>query len=110
MQNKNTKFILQLLFVALYVIVCVSAENLVIDDAYITFQYAKNLAEFGKPWYNLDPTFQGNGQTSILWMVLLSIIHFFGLKIEIFFLWLNIGFGSFLIIKLIDFSRKKCHI
>lgn len=105
MQNKNTKFILQLLFVALYVIVCVSAENLVIDDAYITFQYAKNLAEFGKPWYNLDPTFQGNGQTSILWMVLLSIIHFFGLKIEIFFLWLNIGFGSFLIIKLIDFLK-----
>lgn len=104
-QNKNIKLILQLLFVALYVIVCVSAENLVIDDAYITFQYSKNFAEFGKPWYNLDPTFQGNGQTSILWMVLLSVIHFFGLKIEVFFLWLNIGFGSFLIIKLIDFLK-----
>lgn len=86
---------------------CLSSVKLVIDDAYITFQYAKNLAVFGKPWYNLDPSFQGNGQTSILWMVLLAIIHFFGLKIEIFFLWLNIGFGSFLIIKLIDFLEFK---
>lgn len=100
---KNTQYILQLTLVALYIILCFSATNLIIDDAYITFQYSKNLAEFGKPWYNLDPTFQGNGQTSILWMLILSMIHFFGLKIEVFFLWINIGLGSFLIIKLIHF-------
>lgn len=103
MKSRNSQFIRQLFFVLIYMILCVSSVNLIIDDAYITFQYAKNFAEFGKPWYNLDPTFQGNGQTSILWMVLLAIINFVGLKSDIFFLWLNIGFGSYLIIKLVDF-------
>ena len=103
MKNRNTRFILQLFFVALFSISCLMAENLVIDDAYITFQYAKNFAEFGKPWYNLDSAFQGNGQTSLLWMWILAILRVLGFKQEVFFLWLNIGFGSFLIIKLINF-------
>lgn len=103
MTTRNTKFILQLVFVAIFWILCLTAGNLIIDDAYITFQYAKNFAAFGKPWYNLDPVFQGNGQTSLLWMWILALLRVFGLKQEIFFLWLNIGFGSFLIIKLIHF-------
>ncbi len=105
MKNKHCKFYLQLFFVAIYIILCISANDLVIDDAYITFQYAKNLAEFGKPWYNLDPYFQGNGQTSLLWMWILSIFQYIGLKQDIFFLLINIGLGSYLIIKLIDFLK-----
>lgn len=29
-------------------------RNLIIDDAFTTFQYAKSFAEHFKPWYNLD--------------------------------------------------------
>ncbi len=104
------KLSLQLFFVFAYIILCITASTMVIDDAFITFQYSKNFGEFGKPWYNLDPTYQGNGQTSILWMFVLSIFPILGLKIELFFLWVNIGLGSFLILKLIEFlnfSTKK---
>ncbi|MCP2037851.1 hypothetical protein [Chryseobacterium sp. HSC-36S06] len=107
MEHISKTFHLQLFFVLSYILLCVSSVELIIDDAYITFQYAKNLAHFGKPWYNLDPTFQGNGQTSILWMAILAGLNFTGLKVEYFFMVINIGVGSFLIIKLVEFLQWK---
>lgn len=86
---------------AFYFFLCITSANTIIDDAYISFNYAKNFSEHGKPWYNLDPYFQGNGQTSLLWMWILAVFNSFNCKPEFSFMWLNIGMGSFLIIKLV---------
>lgn len=48
-----------------------------LDDAYITLTYSKHFFEHGKPWYNLVDTVQGNGQTSILWMLIQSVFFVF---------------------------------
>ena len=45
-----------------------SLYDFICDDAYITFRYAKNLAEHGAPLYNLDERVEG--YTNFLWMVL----------------------------------------
>ncbi|WP_185269279.1 hypothetical protein [Chryseobacterium indologenes] len=45
-------------------------RNDIIDDAYITLTYARNLFEYGKPHYLVVDDYQGNGQTSILWMLI----------------------------------------
>lgn len=92
--------ILWLIFCLGLTFLVVFNRNLVIDDAYITFQYAKNFAEYFKPWYNLDPEFQGNGQTSILWMLVWSLFNFFRWPSEQIFYLINLLLGYILIWKM----------
>ena len=42
------------------------------DDAYITFRYARNLAETGLPVYNLNPLERVEGYTNPGWVFLLA--------------------------------------
>lgn len=49
-----------------------------LDDAYITLTYSKHFFYEGKPWYNLADTVHGNGQTSVLWMMIQSLSFHFG--------------------------------
>lgn len=116
MQNhfilKNRHFIpaLVILFSGLFVVLLSRFLHLVIDDAYITFQYAKNFSEHLKPWYNLDSEFQGNGQTSLLWLWILSSLNFFNFKPEHSFYFINIILGFYLIHQLINqsvFNKKN---
>ncbi|PQA92302.1 hypothetical protein B0A69_14725 [Chryseobacterium shigense] len=44
-----------------------------LDDSYITLTYSKHFFYEGKPWYNLADTVHGNGQTSVLWMMIQSL-------------------------------------
>jgi len=92
------------LFFAIFVIL---NKDLIIDDAYITFQYSRNFAEHLKPWYNLDAFYQGNGQTSLLWMWILSVLNFFGLKSEHSFYIANLIIGFFLIHQSVSLSLKE---
>ena len=57
--------------------VVLSLGETFLDDAYITLTYSKHFFEHGKPWYNLVDTLQGNGQTSILWMLIQSVFFVF---------------------------------
>lgn len=52
-------------------------RNTFLDDSYITFTYSKHFFQEGKPWYNITDEFQGNGQTSILWMLIQSLFFYF---------------------------------
>jgi arabinofuranosyltransferase len=45
-----------------------------VDDAFITFRYAENLALHAHPAFNLTGT-PADGNTSVLWMLLLSVVH-----------------------------------
>ncbi|WP_259828430.1 hypothetical protein [Chryseobacterium pyrolae] len=49
-----------------------------LDDAYITLTYSKHFFQEGKPWYNVIDTVHGNGQTSVLWMIIQSLFFNFG--------------------------------
>jgi len=46
--------------------------DFICDDAYITFRYARNLAEHGAPLYNLDERVEG--YTNFLWMILAAAL------------------------------------
>lgn len=54
-----------------------------IDDAYITFRYAKNLAAGWGPTYNpgLPPV---EGYTTFLWMLAMTLPHFVGVNVATF--------------------------
>ncbi|QIG88912.1 hypothetical protein G6R40_04160 [Chryseobacterium sp. POL2] len=100
------KLILGLLLSIFFSVIVILNRDLVIDDAFITFQYAKNFAEHFKPWYNLDPFYQGNGQTSVLWMLVLSVFNVFGIASEDIFYILNLILGYVLIYQFINHFFK----
>ena len=99
--------ILILILCSVFCVFVILNRTLIIDDAYITFQYARNFAEHLKPWYNLDPFYQGNGQTSLLWMGVLSAFNWVGLKSEKIFYIVNILIGIFLIIQAVSLIFKE---
>lgn len=49
------------------------------DDSYIHFVYAENLAEHGRLFFN-DPGENGVGSSSLLWVLILAAAHWFGLS------------------------------
>lgn len=60
---------------ALVVIAVLHASrwSFVCDDAYISFRYAKNLAEHGELAFNVAPLERVEGYTNFLWVVVLAI-------------------------------------
>lgn len=96
------KRILIAFFSLSFIILLIGKHDLIIDDSFITFQYSKNFAEHFKPWYNLDPAYQGNGQTSLLWMWILALFAFLQIKPEDSFIIINLILGLFLIYKLVN--------
>lgn len=63
----------------------------IVDDAYIYFRYAENLAKHGELTWNVGGE-KVEGYTGILWVLLLAAGIKFGIKPEIFFVILNILF------------------
>ncbi len=59
------------------------------DDSYITYRYARNLADGVGPVWN--PGEHVEGYTSFLWMLLLALMHLAGIDIEFAALLLGIG-------------------
>ncbi len=60
------------------------------DDAYIHFVYARNLAEHGKLMFN-SPTEKGVGTSSPLWVFLLTVGYWAGIPLHILAKGLGIG-------------------
>ncbi len=54
-----------------------------LDDAYITYQFSKNLAESGKIIWSLNDLAPIYGSTTFLYTLLLSLCHLIGLEIPI---------------------------
>ncbi len=98
------------LFCAGFTIFLSNLLDHIIDDSYITFQYVKNFSEHFRPWYNLDPEYQGNGQTSLLWLWTLTFFKWLGFRPEYSFYTINLFFGFYLIYQLVinqDFKLTK---
>jgi len=69
------------------------------DDSYITYRYARNLADGVGPVWN--PGEHVEGYTSFLWMLLLALMHLAGIDIE--FAALLLGIGS-----MVEIGRASC--
>ena len=61
----------------LFIVRLVMVWPATVDDAYITYRYASNLAHFGAPVWNLGEPHPAEGYTSFLWMVLMTVPHLF---------------------------------
>ncbi len=88
-----------LFFSMVYIACMILIPFEIIDDSYITFTYAKHFALYGKPWYNLDPFFQGSGQTSLLWMWILALGNFIGINSIALFPYLNALMSVYLLFR-----------
>ncbi|SHG31723.1 hypothetical protein SAMN05443633_11367 [Chryseobacterium arachidis] len=75
-KSVNTLYIVLTLFPLLCIIY--HLKDTFLDDSYITLTYSKHLFYEGQPLYNTADTIHGNGQTSVLWMLIESL--FFYLK------------------------------
>ncbi|MBS1571191.1 MAG: hypothetical protein JST62_02175 [Bacteroidetes bacterium] len=79
---KNKNILLTSLFLIItivpFIYVTYSLRDTFLDDSYITLTYSKHFFQIGKPWYNIIDKIQGNGQTSVLWMLIQSV--FFNFK------------------------------
>lgn len=71
----NGIFLLLLIFPLIYF--SYQLKNTFLDDSYITLTYSKHFFEEGKPLYNTIDSIRGNGQTSVLWMLLQSFFFYF---------------------------------
>jgi hypothetical protein len=71
--------------------------NYVMDDAFITFKYAQNFIEYFKPYYNVNSDFQGDGQTSFLWFIILTIPFLLKISPIFFYSAINYILSSILI-------------
>lgn len=81
--------------------------NFLIDDAFISFRYAKLWAETGVPTY--EPTTQPpvEGYSNFLWVVLLRIAHGLGSSLETASRILSVLFGAGTILLLWRFLRER---
>ncbi len=68
----------------------------VTDDAFISFIYARNLAEHGQLVYNLGD--RVDGYTNFLWTVLLAGVHRLGGALEAWSLWLATALSALTIV------------
>jgi hypothetical protein len=79
-----------------------------IDDAYITFRYSKNLAGGFGPTYNpsMPPV---EGYTTFLWMLLMTLPHFFGVNVATFskIVGVLLTCGTFTLISLLIFTLTR---
>jgi arabinofuranosyltransferase len=58
------------------------AWSFLCDDAFISFRYARNLAQHGELVYNFDPLERVEGYTNFLWVLLLALGDVVGLAPE----------------------------
>ncbi len=75
---------------ALYIVLTV-ANSFLCDDAFITFRYAKNLAEGAGPVFNHGERVEG--YTSFLWMILMATVIKLGGRPELWSRLLSLFFG-----------------
>lgn len=79
--------------IAGYLLACYALQERVVDDAYISFRFARNLASGNGITWN-PGSLPVEGSTSMLQVVLLSTVHWAGGNIEIGQRW--IAFASVL--------------
>ena len=73
-----------------YLIACYQVRERIADDAYISFRFARNLAEGHGLVWNIGGE-RVEGYTNALWVFLLAGIHVTGLDIEAVQSWLTIA-------------------
>ncbi|MCX5886391.1 MAG: hypothetical protein NT096_10865 [Proteobacteria bacterium] len=71
-----TVFIISLMLAGIFGFIVITAKvwNFTVDDSYITFRYAENLAKGWGPTFNKLPP-RAEGYSSILWTVIMAIPH-----------------------------------
>ncbi len=74
--------LLTALVIAIGLLVHLRAWAFVCDDAFISFRYARNLADHGELAYNLAPHERVEGYTNFLWVLLLAAGDALGLAPE----------------------------
>jgi arabinofuranosyltransferase len=79
--------------------------NFTIDDAFITFRYARNLASGAGPTFNAGQP-HVEGYTTFLWMIVMAVPHLAGIDAVIFakLLGLLLGIVTFVFVSLIVFE------
>ena len=83
--------------------------NFTIDDTFITFRYANNLAKGFGPTFN-PGWMPVEGYTTFLWMLIMSIPHLIGLDALIFSKLLGIALGELAIIFAMLISAEICDV
>src|SRR5215471_13513339 len=89
-----------------YLIACYQLQRVIADDAYISFRFARNLAEgYGLVW-NIggEPV---EGYTDPLWVFLLSGVCRLGFDIEKIYPWLAIGATLGTIVLILNLVQPK---
>lgn len=77
MENLSNKIIL-LVTIAIYIILSVIFWNYFIDDAFISFRYAKNFVDGNGLVYNVGERVEG--YTNFLWIIILGVFIKFGIS------------------------------
>lgn len=76
----------------------------VTDDAFISFIYARNLAEHGQLVYNLGD--RTDGYTNFLWTVLLAGVHRAGGALETWSLWLATALSALTVVLAVRLGER----
>ncbi len=95
-----------LLVLAIFVAVTLSASFLC-DDAFITFRYAKNLAQGNGPVYNVGERVEG--YTNFLWMLLMAAVIKLGGAPEFWSRLLSIAFSCATLLLLLNTGKRTQH-
>jgi hypothetical protein len=80
------------------------------DDAYITFRYAKNLAEGHGPRFNLGPHTPIEGYSSFLWMVVCAGFELCGLAPVLWANLLSAGTGLILLAQVHQYLERRLRV
>ncbi|MEM8710059.1 MAG: hypothetical protein AAGG01_03840 [Planctomycetota bacterium] len=80
-----------------------------VDDAFITFRYARNWSEWGTPLFNSfelkDGLERAEGYSNFLWMALLRVLHGAGLDLVAVTPFVQLGLGVATLILLLRSAR-----
>jgi len=80
-RSLGTKYPSLILLIAVFIAIISGTRYSLIDDAYISFRYAYQLAHYGMLVYNLGERVEGI--TNLLWAVLLAVVNrLFNISIE----------------------------
>jgi len=86
------------LAVVIVFLVHLEAWRFLCDDAYISFRYARNLAEFGELVFNVQPLERVEGYTNFLFVLILAGGQLVGVAPDVLAPWLNLAGGLAILI------------
>ena len=105
MTARKYVFICAAILILVILFIHISQYVFTIDDSFISFRYAKNLASGNGLVFNIGEKVEG--YTNFLWVIILSLFSLVGFAPESVANVLSIAFSIALVIVLFNFSRKN---